>query len=272
MKKLVIAGMLALSTSVWCQSSQGAWGLYNYEQREYQAVYNRSDVRSIASITKLFTANTIMRAGLDLDERVQVKGKAAGRFVKGSLVSRRTLLKAMLISSDNLAAESLAHSYPGGYDRFIRDTNEWVQGWGMINTTIVDASGLMPGNRSSIDELIVFLPKLQVHREIMTISKERTASLDVPKGKKTIKINLRNTNPTLFQFDNILLSKTGFTNPAGRCLVMLVEKSGDVYAVAILGQRNVQERAVLASDLITATPLPKLPVVIYDSIEFEFPL
>ena len=272
MKKLAVAALVALSTSVWSQSSQGAWGLYNYEQREYQIVHNRSEVRSIASITKLFTANTIMRAGLELDERVKVTGKASGRFPKGTMVSRMDLMKAMLISSDNLAAETLAHTYPGGFDRFIYDTNEWVRGWGMTETTIVDASGLLPGNRSSIDDLITFLPKLRVHRDIMTISNERTASLAIPKGKKTVKINLRNTNPTLFQFDNILLSKTGFTNPAGRCVVMLVEKAGDVYAIAILGQRNVQERAVLASDLITASPLPKLPVVEYETIEFKFPL
>ena len=120
MKKLLIAGILAITTSIQAQPSQGAWGLYDYERAEYQMVYNRGEVRSIASITKLFTANTILRAGLDLDERVKVQGRAGGRFPKGAMVKRIDLMKAMLISSDNLAAETLANTYPGGFDQFIK--------------------------------------------------------------------------------------------------------------------------------------------------------
>jgi D-alanyl-D-alanine endopeptidase (penicillin-binding protein 7) len=66
-------------------------------------------------------------------------------------------MKAMLISSDNLAAETLAHTYPGGFGAFITDTNQWVQGTGLTNTKIVDASGLLAGNVSTIDNLVALL-------------------------------------------------------------------------------------------------------------------
>jgi D-alanyl-D-alanine endopeptidase (penicillin-binding protein 7) len=244
----------------YSQSSQGAWGLYDYDLIEYQMVYNRSEVRSIASITKLFTATTILRHGLDLDEKVKVTGKSGGRFSRGAMVPRIDLMKAMLISSDNLAAETLAHSYPGGFNAFISDTNQWVQGTGLSSTRIVDASGLL-----------ALLFRIKDHDVIQEISNERTTTLKLPKGKKTVKINLRNTNPTLFQFDNILISKTGFTNPAGRCVAMLVRKEDRLYAVIVLGQPNVKERSQLANELISKEPIRQAPPV-YQTIEFAFPL
>ena len=75
----------------------------------------------------------------------------------------------------------------------------------------------------------------------------------------------------MFTFDNILISKTRFTNPAGRCVLMLVEKQGRQYAVIVLGQKNVKERSKIASALITAMPIPK-PVAppLPDPIEFNF--
>ena len=271
MRKLFLIICLWLSGNSYAQSNHGAWGLYDYDLIEYQMVYNRGDVRSIASITKLFTATTILRQGLDLDERVKVTGKSGGRFSRGAMVPRIDLMKAMLISSDNLAAETLAHTYPGGFDAFIADTNQWVQGTGLTSTRIVDASGLLAGNVSSIDNLVALLYRIKDHDVIQAISNERTTTLKLPKGKKTVKINFRNTNPTLFQFDNIIISKTGFTNPAGRCVAMLVKKEDRLYAVIVLGQPNVKERSQLASELISKEPISQaLPV--YQTIEFAFPL
>jgi D-alanyl-D-alanine carboxypeptidase len=205
----------------------------------------------------LFTATTILRAGLDLDEKVKVQGKSGGRFPRGLYVTRSELLRAMLISSDNLAAESLAHSYPGGFNKFILDTNTYVQGMGLINTKIVDSTGLLPGDVSTATELIKFLAKIKDNEIIRKISNLKSDTVVIPKGKKTIRINLHNTNPSVFTFDNILISKTGFTSPAGRCVVMLVEKNGTYNAVIVLGQKNVKARSRIANDLITADPLEK---------------
>jgi len=271
MKKLFVLFCVCISTMSYSQSSQGAWGLYDYDLIEYQMVYNRSEVRSIASITKLFTATTILRQGLDLDKKVKVTGKSGGRFSRGAMVSRIDLINAMLKSSDKLAAETHSHTYPGGFNAFISDTNQWVQGTGLSSTKIVDASGLLAGNVSTIDNIVALLFRIKDHDVIQEISNERTTTLKLPKGKKTVKINLRNTNPTLFQFDNILISKTGFTNPAGRCVAMLVRKEDRLYAVIVLGQPNVKERSQLANELISKEPIRQAPPV-YQTIEFAFPL
>ncbi len=254
MKKLFITGMLCLSSIGYTQPSQGAWGLYDYDRSEYKQVFNRSEVRSIASITKLFTATTILRAGLDLDEKVKVQGRSGGRFNRGSMIKRIDLMRAMLISSDNLAAETLALTYPGGMAAFLEDTNSWVRGWGLIDTTIVDASGLLAGNQSTVDNLMLFMQRIKNIEVINNISREQQATLKIPKGKKTITIHLKNTNPVIFHYDNILLSKTGTTNAAGRCVVMLVERTGFMHGVVILGQKNGQERTKLSELLINFIP------------------
>jgi D-alanyl-D-alanine carboxypeptidase len=272
MKKLLVSIAMSICSVAMAQPSQGAWGLYDYELNEYQMVYNRSEVRSIASVTKLFTATTIVREGLDLNERVKVQGKAKGRFPKGLMVSRKDLMKAMLISSDNLAAETLANTYPGGFDQFIIDTNIWVKGWGLTDTTIVDASGLLAGNVSNVDNLTSFLYKIRHYDVIRAISAEEQATLKLPKGKKTIKINLKNTNSVLFQFDNILISKTGTTSAAGKCVVMLVEKNKTYHAVIVLGQRSRQERHKIAEAFISMLPMSRANATIPLTLDLELPI
>jgi len=61
---------------------------------------------------------------------------------------------------------------------------------------------------------------------------------------------LRNTNPAVFTYDNILISKTGTTNAAGKCVAMLVEKGGALYALIVLGQKNSKDRQMIIKELM----------------------
>ena len=179
----------------------------------------------------------------------------------------------MLISSDNLAAETLANTYPGGFNQYITDVNSYARGMGLVNTTIVDSTGLLPGNTSNTIDLIRFIGRIKENAVIRKIASDRNDEIKVPKGKKTLKISLHNTNPSIFVFENILISKTGFTNAAGRCVVMLVEKNKQLYAVIILGQKNVQARTKIATDLIKAEPPKVVPIETLPApIEFNFPV
>lgn len=268
MKKLFLLLMFWSGVSY----GQGSYALFDYESNYFQVEYNVDETRPIASITKLFTAITVLRSGAELDEKVKVQGKSGGRFPRGTLVTRMDLMKAMLISSDNLAAETLANTYPGGFNKYLEDANAYVKGIGMIHTELVDASGLLPGNVSNVQELVHFLYIIKNNPTIRSIANERNATIALPKGKKTIKINLKNTNPTLFHFDNILISKTGTTNAAGKCLVMLVEKNRSLHAVVILGQKNGPARTQLAENLLNVKPVVPVKEEPKDIFEFGFPL
>ena len=267
MKRLLL--LLFFCSSV---HAEGAYTLYDYERAEYQVSYNSYEVRPIASITKLFTAITILRSGADLNETVKVKGSSGGHFPNGTLVTRHDLMKAMMISSDNRAAETLANTYPGGFDEFIKDANAYIRGRGLIHTSIEEPTGLSRNNVSTANELISFLGAVKDNQALRNYADDKTADILIPKGKKYIHIKLHNTNPSIFKFDNILISKTGFTNPAGRCVVMLVEKDHKHYGIVVLGQRNVQERSQLANGLISIEPLPSRPAKEVDPIQFDLPL
>ena len=267
MKRLLL--LLLFCTSA---HAEGAYTLYDYDRAEYQVSFNSYEVRPIASISKLFTAVTILRSGADLNEKVRVQGRSGGHFANGILVSRHDLMKAMMISSDNRAAETLANTYPGGFDEFIKDANAYIRGRGLIHTSIEEPTGLSRNNVSTANELISFLGAIKDNEALRNYADDKTADILVPKGKRYIHIKLHNTNPSIFKFDNILISKTGFTNPAGRCVVMLVEKDHKHYGIVVLGQSNVQERSQLANGLIAIDPLPSKPAKETDPIQFDLPL
>lgn len=252
--------------------AQGSFALYDYDNNYFPVAFNTDEVRPIASITKLFTAIVVLRSGAELDERVKVTGKSGGRFPRGTLVTRMDLMKAMLISSDNLAAETLANTYPGGFNKYLTDANDYVKGMGMIHTELVDASGLHAGNVSNVHDLVHFLFIIKSNPVIRSIANERNTTVALPKGKKTIKINLKNTNSMLFHFDNILISKTGTTNAAGKCVIMLIEKNQTLHAVVVLGQKNGTARTQLAETLLTANPPVPVKEAPKDALEFNFPL
>ena len=98
-------------------------------------------VRPIASITKLMTAMVVLDAHLPLDEKLNVdisqtpemKG-IYSRVRLNSEISRKNMLLLALMSSENRAAASLAHHYPGGYNAFIAAMNAKAKALGMTNT------------------------------------------------------------------------------------------------------------------------------------------
>jgi D-alanyl-D-alanine endopeptidase (penicillin-binding protein 7) len=258
MKKLVILFLMFMGSAY----AQGSYVLFDYDARMYAVRFDHNTTRSIASITKMFTANTILNSGVDLNEKIKINGRSSGKVPPGAYMTRMDLMRAMIISSDNRASETLANHHPGGFSQFIKDTNDYIDRNLLYDTRIVDSTGLLAGNVSTARDLVEFLHQIKDNPVIRQIANERNAVLAVPRGKKTISINLRNTNPDLFIYDNILISKTGFTSSAGRCVLMLVEKNNELFAVVVLGQKNVKNRSQVVSGLlnidISRTPEPKI--------------
>lgn len=242
--------IFAVVLMMWFPSQAGNHALYNFTNAEMTFSKNSIEIVSIASITKLFTAALILEEQLDLLEKVKVQGKVTGRFPIGSMVTRIELMTAMLIASDNRSAETLAYTYPGGYDKFIVDVNEMVGSKNLNNTKIEDASGLKAGNVSTAEDLVNFVYGLRKYPLIVALSSAETSSIEIKRKKKSVIVPLRNTNPDISKYDNILISKTGFTTKAGRCLVMLVVHQNEIYGLAILGEKNTKFRSKVVDKLM----------------------
>jgi D-alanyl-D-alanine endopeptidase (penicillin-binding protein 7) len=132
---------------------------------------------------------------------------------------RDDLLRLALMASDNRAASALGRNYPGGLPAFVATMNEKARALGLTQTHYIDASGLSPGNVSSpadLGKLVGAATKYDVIREYTTTG---AVNVKLPDSKRTL--HFVNTNALVRSSDwKIGLSKTGYINEAGKCLVM----------------------------------------------------
>jgi len=204
-------------------------------------------IRPIASITKLMTALIVVEFKIDLDEYIDYRGG----IWRDRKVKRSDLLESLLIKSDNSAAEALADSIPGGRSVFIDMMNSRARSLGMTNTTFEDASGLGRNNLSTAQDLAILVTTAYEHPKISYTSASKYFKVEVKNKRKITYMTVGNTNSQLLDvFDSITLSKTGYTNPAGRCLALLVEKNNKRYAIIILGEKTSGDRFYRARNLI----------------------
>lgn len=205
-------------------------------------LYEKRDELSvpIASITKLMTAMVTLDAKQSLTERLSIvrrentHGKNGfSRLRPGSEATRGDLLRLTLMASENLAAYVLAIHYEGGVDAFVAAMNAKAKSLGMTRTRFEDPSGLSPENRSSAADL---LKMVAAAYEYDTIREYSTTRRHVVKFRSpTYELAYGNTNPlTGSSRWDVALSKTGFLDEAGRCLVMVTEFDGKRVAMVLL--------------------------------------
>lgn len=200
---------------------------------------NADTTRPMASITKLMTAMVTLDRGVNLDEKIRMSTPLGSFLPKSLSWSRWDLINAMLVKSDNAAADSLANDYPGGRQAFVAAMNQRAQSLNMRNTRFEDASGLNNNNVSTARELELMVKAALDYPHIRDISSRREISIENNQKKRNQTIHLYNTNqPLMLAFDHVLLSKTGYTTPAGFCVVMAVERAGERFVVIMMGAAN----------------------------------
>lgn len=207
---------------------------------------NIDQIRGLASMTKLMTAMTALDYDMNMNRKLQMSRLAGSRAPKREY-TRGELFHMLLIKSDNAAAETLAADYPGGREMFIRDMNIRAEILGMFNTKFEDPSGLSPGNVSTASDVTEMVIMASNYPEIREISIKKTAMIIAPSKNKNRSFVIHNTNRALLsQIDGVQISKTGFTNPAGFCVAMLVAKHVNdtiqYEVVVVMGARNPAQR------------------------------
>ena len=197
-------------------------------------------VRPIASITKLMTAMVILDAKLDLNENITITREdrdlirqTGSRLGYGAVLSRRELLLLALMSSENRAASALGRTFPGGLQAFIAQMNHKAASLGMNNSGFADPAGLNANNVSTAGDLAKMLAAADGYPLITqsTTTKRKEVWPFAKRGPLTY----GNTNRLLKNESwNIELSKTGYINEAGRCLVMQVYIAGENVSIILL--------------------------------------
>ena len=129
------------------------------------------------------------------------------------------MLRLALMSSENRAASSLSRYYPGGRPAFVAAMNAKSKMLGLTDTHFEDPTGLTAANVSSARDLVKMVAAAHTYPIIREFTTTAEYDVTVAGHEQTF----RNTNPLVRAKSNdweIGLSKTGYINEAGKCLVM----------------------------------------------------
>lgn len=180
----------------------------------------------IASISKLMTAMVLLDSGANLNEYITITSddidtlkNTSSRLQVGMQIRRHDLLLLALMSSENRAAHALGRTaYPGGIKVFIKKMNEKARSLGMTNTQFYDPTGLTNSNQSTAENLTKMVQAAFSYDLIRQDT--TTKGADVQLGKNYIHHYMNSDALVRSGKLQIALSKTGFINQAGHCLVL----------------------------------------------------
>ncbi|WOE84337.1 D-alanyl-D-alanine endopeptidase [Aeromonas veronii] len=201
---------------------------------------NATKVRPIASLTKLMTALVVLDAKQNLNQTITVDKNdldlvkhTHSRIRMGTKVTRRDALHLALMSSENRMASALARHYPGGRSAFVRAMNNKARQLGMRNTHFYDSTGLSTRNVSTAQDLGKLAAAAYRQPLIRQFTQDENREMRFSAPAYSLMFN--NTNPLVKNPDwDVRLSKTGFTDEAGRCLVMRAKPDSRELAIVLL--------------------------------------
>ena len=224
MKSLVLIALLFVSNAFAVNITAQSW-LETDDKGNLIEGSNITEVRSIASITKLMTVMAVIDSNPNMQEKI-------GKY------TREQLIQMALVKSDNNAAKALCDNFPGGRFECIKYMNSKAIYLGMLRTKFVEPTGLSPMNISTALDLLRLVFESSHYPEIVKAS--QTAVLTIKTGKQVQTFN--NTNPIVGKRHSFIVSKTGTTNAAGGCIVMMVDTEIGRRIVIVLGSKNGRVR------------------------------
>lgn len=200
-----------------------------------EVIYAKSaDEKSFpASITKLMTAillaenkektDVLPFTQTALSQPDYSLYRSYGPITLGTTMTADDVMKSLLLFSGNDIAYVVSDAVSNSTEEFADLMNSRFKDWGLTSTHFTNPNGLHdPEHYTTPYELSLIAQKAyenQWVREVMALQKATvTTSNNLP-----IELENRNKNVGL---DGCIGGKTGFTDPAGRCLAAIYERDG----------------------------------------------
>lgn len=207
------------------QSSAKAMYLFDANSGRELYKKNSDEKLAMASTTKICTAITVLENyNDDLDKKIEVPSEAVGlegtsMYIKhGELLSVRELLYGLMLPSGNDAGKALSIIVAGSEDEFAKLMNETAKKAGAENSSFMNAHGLdTDGHYTTAKDLALITAYALKNDDFVNIVS--TKNVVIEKTNKYETRYFKNKNKLLFDFDDCIGVKTGFTDNAGRCLV-----------------------------------------------------
>lgn len=209
---------------------------------------NINQIMPIASLTKIMTAIVALE-NLNPDEVIEVSENSVaadgdkGGLINGEKLKVKDLLYIMLMESSNDAAMALAQNNSRlTYEEFINLMNIKANELGLKNTIFKDPTGLMPENESTvleIAELTKYTFNFYLISEILKTNQITISSLD-----NDFVHSIANTNKLLGKLPQIIGGKTGFTEEANGCMMILYKNYDESYLIIVVLGSSQRENDV----------------------------
>jgi D-alanyl-D-alanine endopeptidase (penicillin-binding protein 7) len=218
------------------------------DQMTGEPIYQKScqEVVPIASLTKLVSAMVVLDARQDLREKVTILEEdkdslrhSRSRLPVGTCLTRREALQLALMASENRAAHALGRSYPGGVAAFVASMNAKARHMGLKDTRFEDPAGLSGGNVSTAMDVARVVE--QAYHYALIRSFTTCGETTIQSGHRVIPFH--NTNMLLASSRwDIGLSKTGFIEESGQCLVMQAHLARRPVIIVLLDANGLHSR------------------------------
>ena len=195
---------------------------------------NATEVRSIASLTKLMAALVFIDRGLKLDKgtvitredwKVALKGCRTRLELKWTY-SNRDLLHAALMASDNRAVSALGRAVGLHANALVQAMNERARRMGLRKTHFKGPVGIDVGNKSTTWEMSRIVREASRTKALNRIMSKNLHRVKPMKGY--LKVYYRNTNPLVGKLPGVhfTASKTGYNHAAGYSLAAVAKVRG----------------------------------------------
>ena len=210
-----------------------------YEKNAYEKMYP-------ASTTKLLTAILAIE-NCNLTDKVTITNEMVSKIPSGYTIANlqvgetltvEQLLNTLLIPSANDSGYALAIHISGSIENFSKLMNEKASQIGCTNSNFTNPSGIHNVNHysTSKDMALIALYALK-YPVIAEIGNTKLYSLPNIKGLtrnfETTNTLLKKEEKYFYEFATGL--KTGFTQPAGSCIVATAKKDNMEFLVVVLG-------------------------------------
>jgi len=253
-------------------STLHAMALFDVDGKKTNCAYKIHERLFPASTTKILTALLALKYG-ELSDMVTVSENASStNFAEdesvcgikaGDQLTLLDLLRGLMMESGNDAAVAIAEYMAGSSEAFAQMMNQEAQSLMATNTNFVNSNGLHDENHytTAYDLYLIFNACIQYEQFIDIISTNQyTASITGADGQVRQE-NWEQTNlyatgsAALPQNATIVGGKTGTTDKAGKCLILLErDLTGHPYISIIMGAESKEMLYQNMTALINVIP------------------
>ncbi len=205
-----------------------------------------------ASLTKVMTCLLTLEMEPDLDKVVTVTraglqgmepGGSNAALKVDEEITVRNLLYCLMVKSANDAASVLAVHNSGSIEAFVDKMNERALEIGCTGTHFVNPHGLHDENHYTtardMAKIMREAVKQPLFEEIFSTKEYFVPATNLSDSRelKTTNYLIRNAGYPQVLDSRVIGGKTGFTTPAGRCLVAIAEKNGMKLLSVVMGTK-----------------------------------